>query len=255
MIIYKYLEGWDADLIQPRQNKTTPFCTATEEYHPCEHMDMVSWHDFISYSQDKEIENDQNKNIHTFGSNELINNRSKLAQHILQKIINSYDADDCIYGLFSALSQAKHAFTLSPFNATHTYCFKIYSCSNNGKIVFDVSPIYQLGPEYPEQYKKLHGTELDKNAIVGLIQVDADDFSNSLHRTFTIGIDAGVLFKDSKIPHHKKIILKLNTAENGIMASLSCESQTMSKKITWKELGFKLLPQQVNNGSFGTGSK
>lgn len=239
MIIFKYLEGWDANLVKPKLKKTTCQQIPTMGYHSCDH--LVSWTDFIAYAKQNNHQKTQKNNhlnVHLLDSEDLTQNTSKLAQHILQKILSQYDSDDCIYGLFSALSQAKNR--VSPFIATHSYCAKIYSCATNGQIHFTVSPIYHLGPDYPEQYKRKYGTEIDQNAIIGLIQTQDNDFDISSQPTFAIGIDAGIIFKHSKIPHNRDMLLELNAVDDGIMANLSCESQITSKKFTWKSLGFEI---------------
>lgn len=154
---------------------------------------------------------------------------------IVEKILSLYDTEDCIYGLFSALVRTDRR--VSPFIATHNYCMRLEAISNEGVMQINASPIYHLGPEYPNEYKEKHGTELDKEAIVGLIELPAGDLTHQAHKTFSLGIDAGIVFKGSRISHNKKLNLVLKDLGNGIFATLSCESQTTSKMFTWEELG------------------
>jgi hypothetical protein len=153
---------------------------------------------------------------------------------IVEKILSLYDAEDCIYGLFSALARIDRR--VSPFIATHNYCMRLEGISDDGIMSINASPIYHLGPEYPNEYKEKHGTELDKEAIVGLIELPTGDLTHQAHKTFSLGIDAGIVFKGSRIAHNKKLNLVLKDLGDGVFATLSCESQTTSKMFKWHQL-------------------
>lgn len=169
---------------------------------------------------------------------------TKNAQFVIEKIINNYGADDCIYGLFSAVSKADRR--VAPFIATHNYCMRVDCITGDGQVDINVSPIYHLGPEYPNEYKEKHGTDLDKEAIIGLIELPAGDLTHQAHKTFSLGIDAGIVFEKSKIPHNKKMSLMLKQLDSGLMATLSCDTQTTSKMFTWEELNIKLSSRKQN---------
>lgn len=164
---------------------------------------------------------------------------------IVEKILTLYDAADCIFGLFSALVHTDRRASVSPFIATHNYCMILESISPEGILEINASPIYHLGPEYPNEYKEKTGKELDKNAIVGLIELPAGDLTHQAHKTFSLGIDAGIVFKASRIPHNKKMSLTLKELESGIFATLSCDSQTTSKMFTWQELGIHPTAEKI----------
>lgn len=166
------------------------------------------------------------------------------AAGIVEKILSLYDAEDCIYGLFSALVRTDRR--VSPFIATHNYCMRLEAISNEGVMEINASPIYHLGPEYPNEYKEKHGTELDKDAIVGLIELPAGDLTHQAHKTFSLGIDAGIVFKNSPIAHNKKLNLTLKDLGDGIFATLSCESQTTSKMFAWQDLESKSRAEQTS---------
>lgn len=166
------------------------------------------------------------------------------AASIVEKILSLYDAEDCIYGLFSALVRTDRR--VSPFIATHNYCMRLEGISDEGIMEINASPIYHLGPEYPNEYKEKYGTELDKNAILGLIELSAGDLTHQAHKTFSLGIDAGIVFKGSRIAHNKKLNLALKDLGDGIFATLCCESQTTSKMFTWQELGLQPASQKAS---------
>lgn len=242
MIIYRYQSSWEAELINSKTSShSTQKKSVIADHHYSDY--FLTWSEFISFSkQDK-----SNTSHSAFeNGNDIIKHTPRLAQHTIQKIMDNYDADDCIFGLFSALSQAKSR--ISPFIATHNYCVTILSCTPTGEIVFNVSPIYHLGPEYPEQYRQQHGMALDENAIIGLTQTPVKDPYNFEPRTFSLGIDAGIVFKNSTIPHNKLMTLCLKTVENGLMANLSCETQTTSRKFTWNFLGLEVSTPPSTNG-------
>lgn len=158
-------------------------------------------------------------------------------KYIIEYILNSFHSEKCIYGLFSALSKAENR--ISPFLATHDYCFRVMSCDDAGNIQFNVSPIYHLGPDYAAEYLDKHGQALDENAIIGLIEVPTTTlYENNAdkNKNFSLGIDAGIVFKDSKIPHNRQLKLKLDIVDAGLMATLTCDTQTTSRLFQWEEL-------------------
>lgn len=161
---------------------------------------------------------------------------------IVEKILSLFDTEDCIYGLFSALVRTDRR--VSPFIATHNYCMRLQAISDEGIMEINASPIYHLGPEYPNEYKEKHGTELDKDAIVGLIELPAGDLAHQ-PKTFSLGIDAGIVFKGSRISHNKKLNLVLKDLGDGIFATLSCESQTTSKMFKWEDLGLHRTKERI----------
>lgn len=212
MLKYKYIDSWDDSLKEIKMNakngktKTIKFDEGLAPQHTLQNV-------FLSQS-------DKRKATQTI-------------QFMIEKILNTYDADDCLYGLFKALSKSQPR--VSPFIATHDYCIQIRSCNIDGHIEFNISPIYHLGPDYVEEYKKKHGTDLDDNAVIGLSELNVLEHGPA-HKKFLLGIDAGIVFKDSKIPHNKVMQLNLQPAQDGVMANLICETQTTSKKFTWNEL-------------------
>ncbi len=161
---------------------------------------------------------------------------------IVEKILKLFDAEDCIYGLFSALVRTDRR--VSPFIATHNYCMRLEGITDEGIMEINASPIYHLGPEYPNEYKEKHGTDLDKEAIVGLIELPAGGDTHQAHKTFSLGIDAGIVFERSRISHNKKLKFIAKLVDNGLFATLSCESQTTSKMFTWPELGVNIPPKK-----------
>lgn len=243
MIIYKYLEGWDKELQSNNNDADSVILSKLIKSDKDVNENFLTWCDLKAASSNHNvlpITQDQTDNI------------PKLARIIIEKILNSFDKDDCIYGLFSALGQAESR--INPFIVTHNYCIKVENCSLSGEIIFNISPIYHLGPDYLEQHRDRYGAEVDENAILGLIELSAQELPPSEHRTFRLGIDAGIAFKESKIPHNKKLSLQLNTVNAGIMANLHCETQTTAKKFTWAMLGVEISQSgKTNNKSHAGG--
>lgn len=212
MLKYKYSDRWDASLNEIKMNAKsgkTKSKKVDEESTSGSTLQNI----FLSHSDKRKA----NQNV----------------QFVIEKILNTYDADDCLYGLFKALSKSQPR--VSPFIATHDYCVQIRSCNIDGHIEFNISPIYHLGPDYVEEYKKKHGTDLDDSAVIGLSELNVLEHGPA-HKKFLLGIDAGIVFKDSKIPHNKIMQLNLQPAQDGVMANLICETQTTSKKFTWNDL-------------------
>ena len=152
---------------------------------------------------------------------------------VTQFILNNFDVDNTLFGFFQ-LMKLSNNHQISPFVATHDYCIKILSATSNGKITLNISPIYHLGPDYPEYYEKKQGKALNQEAIIGL--VTSTTHSDAPFR-FNLGIDAGIVFNLKPDSHNKKMLLELTLIDEGILAALSCEGQATSKVFTWDHLG------------------
>lgn len=164
-------------------------------------------------------------------SNQDLNN---FTQTIVQFILNNLDADKTLIGLFRLIKFAnKHR--ISPFLATHDYCIKVLKLNKNGTLTLNISPIYHLGPEYPEYYKEKQGVALNREAILGLLEIDTPDPEKP--SKFNLGIDAGIAFSQAKIPHNKSMELSIQIIDDGILASIKCEEQSTSKLFSWESLG------------------
>lgn len=207
MIYFKYINGWDTNLLK--------------------HFSSVC---FVP---------SESENIYSIERG--IAHKKKIAaiQKLIERTMQSYDSEDCLYGLFSALTQAKHR--ISPFTATHSYCATIMSCTREGFVRINLSPIYHLGPEYLEQHQQRFGAEIDADAIIQLFDSATDGYSTD-QRPFSLGIDAGIVFKTSPISHNKEMHLQFEFLNDGVMSSLSCDNQTTSKKIMWDHIG---LPEAL----------
>lgn len=155
-------------------------------------------------------------------------------QTIIQFVLNNLDADKTLQGLFRLIKFAnKHR--ISPFLATQDYCVKILSIAGDGQVKLNISPIYHLGPEYPEYYKEKQGKDLNRDAIIGLIEIDTPDPEKP--SKFNLGIDAGIAFQQAKIPHNIRMDLNIQLTDDGIVANLSCEEQSTSKIFSWEQMG------------------
>ncbi len=158
--------------------------------------------------------------------------------HNLQKtvevVLNYLDQDKSLKGLFNALDLSRNR--VSPFIATTDFCIKILEANINGQLILNISPIFRLGPEYPQHYQEKNGTALKEDAILGLLEVDADE-TQPHDQLFSLGIDAGIAFKDSNIIYNRQLSLCLSLLEEGIMATLTCENQVTSKVFYFAKLG------------------
>jgi hypothetical protein len=154
-------------------------------------------------------------------------------QKTIKRVIGIFDSKDYLYGLFQAMNYAG----VSPFIATHDYCIKVLYCNEEGTLEMNVSPIYHLGLEYPDDYKTKHGKQLDEDAVIGLLEKPAAGTLPPGHTAYAYGVDAGILFKDSDISHNKKLTLQLEEIHDGVLVTLSCENQTTSAAIGWSEIG------------------
>ena len=152
---------------------------------------------------------------------------------LAQFILNNFDVDKMLFGFFQ-LMKLSNNHQISPFVATHDYCIKILSATNDGKITLNISPIYHLGPDYPEYYEKKQGKELNQEAIIGL--VTSTSHAEAPFR-FNLGIDAGIVFNLNPDSHNKQMLLEITLVDEGILAGLSCEGQATSKVFTWDHLG------------------
>ena len=154
---------------------------------------------------------------------------------IVEKIVRYFDTKDYFYGLFQAMNYSG----VSPFSATHDYCLKVLHCDRNGTLEMNISPIYHLGLEYPESYKTKHGKDLDQDAVIGLLTKPSAGTLPPEHTSYSYGVDAGVLFKDSSISHNKKMTLKIEQIVQGLLVTLTCEKQTSSTTMSWLEVGLQ----------------
>ena len=231
MINITYTGGWDASLRHFSDNKQLQDIKLTTEKD-----NILSWAGLKNAAENNDVE--KHKFIQRVLSLEPEKNGAQvhlIAMLLIDKILHNFDQTDSLHGLMNALFEVDKR--ISPFHAASNYCIKINAISTAGVVDFTISPIYHLGPEYIDEYKVKHGTEIDREAILGLIELPADNLEKSDHTKFKLGIDAGIVFKDSKIPHNKDMQLKLEIIDTGIVASLTCDSQTMSKAYTWFEMG------------------
>ena len=163
------------------------------------------------------------------------NNIIEFAKSVLIAVLQYYDSKDIVFGLFHSTDYARARY-ISPFISTHNYCVRVLSCDENGIYDCNISPIYQLGPEYPEEYKEETGASLDKKAIVGFLESSPQ--GSPEHKIFSIGIDAGIVFKNSKLPHNRSMQIILKAAKNdGLITDLACQNQSTLKKFSWQDLG------------------
>lgn len=163
-----------------------------------------------------------------------------LFQSVLTKVLNFFDARDYFYGLFQAMTYSG----VSPFIATHDYCIKILHIDHYGTVEMNISPIYHLGLEYPEDYKTKHGKALDQDAVIGLLEKPTAGTMAPGHTSYSYGVDAGILFKDSDISHNKQLTLKVDEIRDGMLVTLRCENQTSSTTISWNDVGVINSPNQ-----------
>lgn len=180
---------------------------------------------------------------------ELANFQTKPAtfQKIIEKILYYFDTKDYLYGLFQAMNYSG----VSPFIATHDYCVKILHCNRFGTVEMNISPIYHLGLEYPDDYRTKHGKGLAQDAVIGLLAKPAAGTLPPGHTSYSYGVDAGVLFKDSDIVHNKQLTLKLKEIREGLLVTLSYENQTSSTTLSWDDVGIHDSPK-LKSANAGT---
>lgn len=167
----------------------------------------------------------------------------EFTETIIQFVINRLNTEKALQGLFRLVKFA-NKYSISPFLATQDYCVKILDITSNGHVQLNISPIYHLGPEYPEYYKEKEGKDLNRDAIIGLIEMDTPDPEKP--STFNLGIDAGIAFQQAKIPHNIRMDLFIQLTDDGIIANLSCEDQSTSKVFTWEQMGFSATTSLPN---------
>ncbi|PHQ80827.1 MAG: hypothetical protein COB66_03820 [Coxiella sp. (in: Bacteria)] len=155
-------------------------------------------------------------------------------QTIIQFIVNNFDADNTLRGLFRLIKYA-HEHRISPFLATHDYCVKVLSAEQDGQLIMNISPIYLLGPEYPDYYEQKQGKKLNTDAIIGLVESSSNDPEEP--SMFNLGIDAGIAFPQATISHNKRMSLDIKLIDEGVLANIHCDGQTTSKIFTWEHLG------------------
>lgn len=211
MIDYKYKSDWNATIIDDSKNYHSEIYSCLHQ--KCPHL-----------------------------SSEQI---AELVQNIIQALIDAFDRDGSLHGLFNLLSSCNKR--VSPFIATHDYRMRIRKIMNDGLVELNISPIYRLGPDYPDRYQKQYGKELAKEAIIGLLGSPVVELSASGQHAYLLGIDAGMAFKDSKIPHTKKIQLKISMGDQNVSGALHCESETMSKTLTWQQIS---MPTGRDNAAY-----
>ena len=153
---------------------------------------------------------------------------------VTQFILNNFDADNTLFGFFQLLKLSDNH-QISPFIATHDYCIKILLIHSDGSLILNISPIYHLGPDYPEYYEKKQGKKLNQEAIIGLLTTSTAHSEAPCR--FNLGIDAGIAFNQNPNSHNKQMNLDITLIDEGILATLSCEAQTTSKVFTWDHLG------------------
>lgn len=220
MIKYKYMSGWDADLKEIFLRHKNNSIKVSQNINTSSLPDAPLI--FIS------------KHLANTGNN--IDTPEHVATSIIQLILNAYHAEQSLQGLFNAIDLFKNR--IRPFVAAHDYCVKVEQCSNNGEIIMNISPIYRLGPDYPDHYQSKNGIKLNDEAIIGLLEDQSIEQSiTNRNTTFSLGIDAGVAFSQSKIPHNRKLVLNICIIDEGLMTSVTCENQTTTKIFSWEDIG------------------
>ncbi len=217
MLYFKYLNHWNTNLIDFKNDDKQP---------------ILAWRLLKPIDSKTSIRHKDPSVITT-----------QIIKNTIEKALSTFDDEGTLFGLFNAISRVQNR--VSPFIATHSYCVKVQDCEMSGAIKMNISPIYHLGPDYANEYREQHGTELDTKAIIGLIELPTQAVnSNPDHKTFRLGIDAGIAFSGSSIVHNKELTLSLEFIHDGMMANLSCDGQTTSKAFTWDELGVLALSPQ-----------
>jgi hypothetical protein len=224
MIKYKYMPQWDANL-----NK------------------ILLGHSEHLFKVNDNLLNPNEKKAPLFAISDILEQDistestiQSVAKTVLQYILNAYNEDDSLHGLFNALDLFKGK--VSPFLIAHDFCAKILRCCTNGIIHINISPIYRYPPDYPEHYQATKGKPLDEDAIIGLLETPHDHQEPSyLNNKFSLGIDAGVAFNDNPRSHNRKLTLEIKLNHEGMLCNLTCEDQTTCKVFTWESLGVKTI--------------
>ncbi len=166
---------------------------------------------------------------------------SSSAQDLINMSLRTFDDNQSLKG-FLAFSDSENQ-SLTPFSVTSHYCVKVLSCSLEGVVMLSVSPIYHLGLDYPEVYQNQKGRQLDPSAMLGLIEVVSHNKTAEQPipehdcdgHLFCYGIDAGVVFKESPIPHNRAMSLQLSVFEDCVLATFQQNEQVSTQTLTWDD--------------------
>ena len=231
MLDYRYQQNWDQQLTQAIQAA------------------RVNTQSQAKATNDNNVTQTVNKNQSANFVAKLLENSRKISDSaatsltwmLIEKTLNSFNADDSLHGLFVLLNSTDKK--VSPFIATHDYRIHVLTCEETGDILINISPIYRLGPEFPTLYQQKYGKKLEKEAIIRLFTNNDSlvAFHPTGEKAYTLGIDAGMALENSKIHHNKQLHLKLEFNDSGITANLHCETQAMTKTFTWEELDTQKL--------------
>lgn len=207
MIKYRYLPDWNKALTRP--------IVATDNLPALQHLSSTLSQYAFTYPS-----------------------LSELACSLFQLTMNHFHEDLSLLGLFRLLKYTNHH-RISPFIASQRYCIKVQSITQDGQYTFNISPIYYLGPDYPDHYESRTGDAFDQSAIIGLVRS-----TNNINEpaTFNLGIDAGIAFKDAPVAHNKIMTLALSCGAKGMIANLSCEDHVTTKVLPWQKFGVPLTP-------------
>lgn len=226
MIKFHFKPGWANDLVHACTDGATPSPSQNElesNDFRVERNTLLSWLDSLELRYDA-------------------NNIQLITAILIRRCLNTFANDGSLYGLFSLISSTNQL--VSPFTATHDYHIRILHCNLQGSITLNISPIYRLGPEYPDHYRRQHGKDLDQDAILGLLTNPDDVMAKQYdQQPFTLGIDAGVAFKDSHIAHNKTLLMQFEFSPNKIGVSLQSDGQAMAKTFSQVELALQALSE------------
>ena len=164
---------------------------------------------------------------------------SKKAQYLIDLSLRTFDDDQSLKGFLAFSDCEKQG--LTPFSVTSHYCVKVLSCSLQGDVQLSVSPIYHLGLDYPEVYQHQQGKELDPSAMLGLIEVvnhaRSQEYPNGEQtcdgHLFCYGIDAGIAFNESPVPHNRSMSLQLSIFEDCVLATFMQNGQVSTQTLSW----------------------
>lgn len=223
MIKYTYLPNWDSNI----ESLLTPTTAQAIIHDPTQQ----SAHDKKNSSTAK-LTRILTQNDMTASNPTLI------AKTTIQFILNAFNDDHSLQGLFRALDLYKGK--VSPFLIANEYCIKILRFCNGGTIHLNVSPIYRYPPDYSDQHMTTHGEALDRDAIIGLLETPHDHQEKTyINHKFSLGVDAGIAFKENNQAYNRMLTLKIQLKTEGIVSTLSCEDQTTCKVFAWESLGIK----------------
>lgn len=157
---------------------------------------------------------------------------SQRMQCLLNLSLNLFENDQSLRGLCT-LSDGAHQ-SLNPFLAARDFSVRCLSLSDH-QFLLNVSPIYHLNLDYPEQYQQQFGKTFDPSAIVGLIEM-MDDHGAVEGPLFRYGIDLGIAFKEKLAVYNRTITLSLSPDEHKVDAILTCEDNVSMKIIPLDDL-------------------